>query len=116
MIEVLGTTLPVFIGVTVVLMGFAGFMTGQALAGMWKPLWQLILYCLLLGGADRFLTWALFRGELLLVSGYLVDTAVILAIGFAAYRMTLARRMTAQYPWLYERTGLFTWRAKVSER
>jgi len=31
-----------------------------------------------------------------------------------AYRLTLARRMTVQYPWLYERTGIFTWRNRKS--
>ena len=108
----LGTTLPVFIGVTVVLTGFAAFMTGQAVAVTWKPAWQVAVYSVLLGFADRFLTWALFQGELLSVSGYVIDTLVIMLIAFTAYRLTLARRMTVQYPWLYERTGVFTWREK----
>ena len=30
-------------------------------------------------------------------------------IGTFAFRLTRARRMVRQYPWLYERTGLFTW-------
>lgn len=109
----LGTTIPVFVGVTVVLTGFAAFMTGQALATTWKPLWQVLLYCLLLGLADRFLVWALFQGQMLLFSGYVIDTAVIMAVAISAYRLTLARRVTAQYPWLYKRTGPFTWRART---
>ena len=110
----LGTTLPVFIGVTVLLMGFASYMTGQALANTWRPAWQVAPYGLLLGCADRFLTWGLFEGELFLVSGYVIDTLVLIAISLAAYRMTKAHRMVAQYPWLYERSGLFTWRDKAS--
>lgn len=106
----LGTSIPVFIGVTLCLIGFAAFMTGQALAATWKPVWQVILYSLLLGFADRFLTWALFQGELLSLSGYVIDTIAIILIALTAYRLTLARRMTVQYPWLYERTGIFTWR------
>ena len=108
----LGETLPVFIGITVVLVGFAAFMTGQALASTWRPLRQVFFDSLLLGFADRFLTWALFQGELLLLSGYLIDTAVIFTIALLAFRLTLARRMTAQYPWLYERAGIFSWRER----
>lgn len=111
----IGTTWPVFIGVTCVLSGFAAYMTGQALAATWRPVGQVLLYGLLLGFADRFLTWALFQGELLSLSGYLIDTAVIIAIAFSAYRMTLAHRMIAQYPWIYERAGLFNWREKGTE-
>ena len=108
----LGTTLPVFFGITVVLVGFAAFMTGKALASTWRPLRQVFLYSLLLGFADRFLTWAIFQGELLLLSGYLIDTATIFTIALLAFRLTLARRVTAQYPWLYERAGIFSWRER----
>ncbi len=107
-----GTTLPVFIGLTVCLMGFASFMTGQGMANTWRPMWQAVPYCALLGFADRFLTWGLFEGELLSLSGYLIDTLVLLAICLTAYRMTQARKMVSQYPWLYERSGLFGWREK----
>jgi len=111
--DILGTSLPVFVGVTVVLMGFASFMTGQALANTWRPMWQAVPYCILLGGVDRFLTWGLFQGELLLLSGYVVDTLVLTAIALFAYRLTLAHKMVAQYPWIYERIGLLSWREKT---
>ncbi|MFQ5994511.1 MAG: DUF6867 family protein, partial [Acidiferrobacterales bacterium] len=93
-------------------MGFAAYMTGQGLANTWKPLWHVVVYCILLGFADRFLTFALFEGKLLSASGYVIDTAVLLAIGLFAYRLNQARKMVTQYPWLYERTGVFTWREK----
>lgn len=112
----LGTSFPVFIGVTLFLSGFAAYMTGKALATTWRPLSQVALYSLLLGLADRFLTWSLFQGELLSVSGYLIDSLVIFIITLLAFRMTLARRMTAQYPWVYERAGLFAWRERRSDR
>jgi hypothetical protein len=108
----IGTSVPVFVGITVGLSGFAAFMTGQALATNWKPVWQLVICCGLLGLLDRFLTWALFQGELLLLSGYLIDTFVILVIALVGFRFTMVRCMTAQYPWLYERKGLFSWREK----
>jgi len=111
MVELLGTSWPVFIGMTVILTGFASFMTGQAVANTWHPMWHVVPYAVLLGVADRFLIWSLFDGKALL-SGFVIDTLVILAIAAVAYRLTLARNMAGQYPWLYERTGIFTWRAK----
>ena len=110
--QLLGTSWPVFIGMTVLLMGFASFMTGQAVANTWQPMWQIVPYAILLGCADRFLIWGLFDGELLLVSGYIIDTLTLMAIGAMAYRITLARKMVGQYPWLYERVGPFGWRRK----
>lgn len=112
MMELLGTTLPVFITITVVVIGFAAYMTGQALGNTWQPVGRLIFYCVLLGFADRFLVFALFEGELVSVSGYVIDTAVLIAIALVAYRFNRARRIVSQYPWLYERTGPFTWREK----
>jgi ABC-type uncharacterized transport system permease subunit len=109
----LGTTPGVSFGMTVVVMGFVAFMTGQALAGTWKPMWQVVLYCLLLGLGDRFLIFSLFQGELLSLSGYLIDSAVLVAISLFAYRLTRARKMVSQYPWIYERAGLLGWRDRT---
>lgn len=105
--------LAIFIGVTVLFMGGCIFMAGQALASTWRPMWQVIPYSLGLGLADRFLGFALFGGRLLSLPGYLTDAAVLVIIGLAAYRMTQARRMATQYPWLYERNGLFGWRSRL---
>ncbi len=110
--SLVGTTWPVFIGITVVIMGFAAAMTGHGLANTWRPVWHVALYGMLLGGADRFLVWGLFEGELLLLSGYLIDTVVLIAISLLAFRLTQVNRMITQYPWLYERAGLFAWRDK----
>jgi len=109
----LGTTWAVFFTVTVVVMGFAAFMTGQALAGTWKPMWQAVFYCLLLGFGDRFLVFSLFDGKLDSLSGYLIDTAILIAIALSAFRLTQARKMASQYPWIYERSGLLGWREKA---
>ena len=73
--ELLGSSLGVFLGVTVMLMGFCAAITGQAIANTWRPMWQIFPYCILLGGADRFLHFSLFGGDLLSVSGFLIDTA-----------------------------------------
>ena len=112
--ELLGASLPVFLGITVVLFGGAAFLMGQALAETWRPAWQNVLYGALLAMGDRFIVFALFGEELLSIWGYLVHAAVLIAIALTAYRMTRAWRIVRQYPWLYERTGLFTWREKTS--
>jgi branched-chain amino acid transport system ATP-binding protein len=38
---------------------------------------------------------------------------VISAFALFSYRLTKARKMVSQYPWLYERSGLLNWRAKT---
>ncbi len=115
MSEILGNGLGTFIGITLILAGGAAFLTGQALARGWRPQWQAFVYGALLGCADRFIIFALFEGELLSLTGYLVDTAVIIAIVLLGKRITLAHNMVAQYPWLYEPDGLFGWREKRAE-
>jgi ABC-type uncharacterized transport system permease subunit len=110
--QLLGTSLPVYIGVVVIIIGFAAFMTGQALANTWKRSWQVLVSCILLAFASRFLVFALYEGELLSISGYLIDAVVLSVIGLFAFFLTRARRMVRQYPWLYERTGMFGWRSR----
>ena len=106
-------SLGLYIGLTVLLMGFAAYMTGAAIANTWRPVWQMVVYGLLLGFADRFLAFALFEAELLSFSGYVIDTATLLAIGLLSFRFNQARRMVAQYPWLYEPAGPLSWRKIV---
>lgn len=108
--SLIGTSLTVFIGVTLILFGGAAWLTGHALAATWRPIWQAFIYGALLAAVDRFLIYALFEGELLALAPYLFHTAVLIAIALVAYRLTRARRMVRQYPWLYERAGAFGWR------
>jgi hypothetical protein len=107
----LGTTWDVWVGITLVLTGGASFMTGQAIARTWRPLWQVVAYGLLLAVVSRFFVYALFDGYMLLVSGYLIDLAGLLAIGLFAFRINRVQMIVNQYPWLYKRTGLFGFRA-----
>lgn len=94
----------------VLLMGGAAWKTGEALANRWRPWTMLFGYVLLLGVADRFLIYALYFGDLWSPVGYLVDTAILMTIAAGAFRMTTARNMVKQYPWLYVRTGIMGWR------
>jgi branched-chain amino acid transport system ATP-binding protein len=108
----LGSSPLVFLLFTIVMVGWAAFMTGNAVAATWRPMVQTVPYGILMGLADRFFVFALFGGELLSVTGFLIDTVILIGISLLAYRMTLARKMVGQYPWLYERTGLLGWREK----
>ena len=110
MFEALGTTLPIFIGGTLVMMGFCSFLSGAGLANTWRPMWQVVPYALLMGCADRFFVWAIFDAKLFTLAGYAVDTLCLGAIMAAAYRLAMARNMVRQYPWLYRRSGPFGWR------
>jgi len=107
--QLIGNSLAVFIGVTCMLAGGAAWMTGQALALTWRPVWQATAYALLLMLADRFLIFALFEGELLSLAGFALDAAVLIAIAMVGHRITLASQMVKQYPWLYERQGPLSW-------
>ncbi|MEX1107300.1 MAG: DUF6867 family protein [Dongiaceae bacterium] len=124
----LGTTVSVFIGATVVLSGGAAFMMGQAIAQSWGAWWHNILYGALLALASQFLSYALFDGAFIVASfvsseaprfdtafaGYVMNAIILIAIALFAYRVTKARQMVNQYPWLYERAGLFGWRDRQS--
>ena len=44
-----------------------------------------------------------------LAGGFLLGWAVQLAVASFAYRLTQARQMVRQYPWLYRRKGLLGW-------
>lgn len=112
MIEVLGSSLLVFVVFTGIMMGWIAFMTGRAIANTWRPRWQVLPYCVLLGLANRFFVFALFGGPLLSLSGWLIGTAILTAIGFASFREKQAYKMVSQYPWLYERSGPFDWRER----
>jgi hypothetical protein len=115
MTSLLGTSPGVFVGLTVIIIGGAAIMTGRALADGWKPPWQVVFACFGLALADRFLVYALFGGELLSVSGFIIDFVVITALALAAHRLTMVHKMVAQYPWRYERASLWNYREKSGQ-
>ena len=110
--DLLATNLAVFVGLTLVLFGGAAFLSGQALANGWKPPLTGVFYCALLAFADMFLVYGLFDGDGTLIVGYLIRFAVLTGIFLLSYRLTQARKMVSQYPWLNERSGLFGWRSR----
>ena len=117
---------------------FAAWISGRALALGWKPAWTCIPYMALLGLADLFMVWAIvdnFGHELpgwaarvgsvlgredrfgawlgFCLGRYAIDTFLITGVALVAHRLTLARRMVKQYPWLYDADGPFAWRART---
>jgi uncharacterized protein DUF6867 len=111
---VLGTTYPVFIGVTLICMCGCSIMMGHALARSWRPARHALPYGLLLGLADRTIIYALFGGGIISVSGFVIDTYFILLTALVTYRFTLAGQMVRQYPWLYRRFLILGWRRLAS--
>lgn len=107
--SVLGTSIGVFIGLTVIITGGAAIMTGRALADGWKPVWQVVCACFGLGLADRFLVYALFEGQLLNLTGFVTHFLVITVMALVAHRVTHVRKMVTQYPWRYERESLWSY-------
>jgi len=102
----------VFLLVTVILGGGAGWLTGRAIAATWRPWWQTIVYGFILGLAVRFIHFSLFQGTLLSPYYYLVDSAVCIAFGFLGFRTARAAQMVTQYRWLNEPAGFLRWRRK----
>jgi branched-chain amino acid transport system ATP-binding protein len=111
-----GSTPTNFLCITVIFMGGCAVMAGQALGRTWRPLWHALPYSILLGGADRFLVFALFDGTLISLPGYLLDSATLLLLVALSHRATLAGQMTNQYPWLYKRVGWFRWEERIGQQ
>ena len=52
-------------------------------------------------------------GQTLVEYGLLIAMlSILVIIALLAYRLTLARCMVRQYPWLYESAGPFAWRPR----
>jgi hypothetical protein len=114
MAELFGTSLPAFLIFTVVIMGGAAYLTGQAVAATWRPPVHLVLYGLLLTLTDRFLVWSLFGGDLMSLAGFALDGTLIGCVALIGYRLTHVTKMVRQYPWLYERLGVWRYRPRAA--
>jgi len=106
----LGATWWQFGLLTVILFGGASFMMGRALADTWRPHWQTIVYGRLLGVANRLFQNFFFGNDVLNLIAYGIGAAVLIAAAIISYRATQAHKMVTQYPWIYERSGPFSWR------
>jgi hypothetical protein len=105
----------VFFLATVALGGAAAWMTGRAVALLWRPWWRAVLPALALGLAVRFIHFSVFRSVFLSLHYYLVDTAVCLAFALLSFRLTRVRQMVGRYNWINERAGLLRWRRRNAQ-
>jgi hypothetical protein len=101
--------------VTGLLGGGAAWLAGQAIARTWRPLWHVVCYMAILGAAIRFVHFALFDAELLSPTAYASDASYLAALGCLSWRITRTTQMVSQYPWLYERVSLVSWRDRPPE-
>lgn len=101
-----------FFFVTCLLGGWAAWMTGRACAQTWRPPLALFFYLMGLGLAVRFIHHALFNGTMFSPQYYLVDTLILMLLGFLGYRYTRTNQMVSQYSWLYEKVSPLSWRPK----
>ena len=102
----------IFLLVTIILGGGAGWLAGRAVALTWRPWWQIVTYALILGLAVRFIHFSLFGGTLLSLHYYLVDSAFAMAFGFLGFLAARAAQMVEQYHWLNAPAGPLRWRRK----
>ena len=89
--------LPSFLILTCVIGGGMAFAAGGAVAQGWKTMAHLVFYVFLLTLADRFLHYALFEGTLLSILHFLIDFAILLAFGYAGFRLRRMSQMKNQY-------------------
>lgn len=101
-----------FFFITLLMGGGAAWMTGKACAQTWRPVVTLVLYLLGLGLGVRFIHHALFEGTMFSLQFYIVDTIILLVIGYLGYRYTRTNQMVSQYHWLYERASPLSWKAR----
>jgi hypothetical protein len=109
MFEWFGDTLAHVLLFNLVLIAPGAFAAGHAVAITWRPWGLIVFYAALLSALLRFLDYALAEGELWSIGGFLFGWAVQLAVAAFAWRLTRARAMVRQYPWLYQRKGLLGW-------
>jgi hypothetical protein len=103
-------SLGIFLLVTVIIGGGAGWLAGRAIASTWRPWWHVAFYMLILGLAVRFIHFALFEGTLLSPQFYAIDTVICLVFGYLGFRATRAAQMTTQYSWINAPAGFMRWK------
>lgn len=100
----------VFLLITIILGGGAAWLSGRAIAQTWRPMWQIVVYILILGCVVRFFHFSLFGGTLLSPHYYLVDTTVLMVLGFLGFRAARVKQMVTQYRWINRPDGPLRWR------
>jgi len=106
---ILSTSVWVF-AILALVFGLCSWLAGQAAARGWRSMRVALGYAVLIALADRFLLFALRDASLLDPAGLVIALVMFPAIAALAYRWNHVDMMVSQYPWLYERAGLLSWR------
>ncbi|WP_279088893.1 DUF6867 family protein [Bartonella apis] len=107
------SSLFVFVLVTLILGGWAAWMTGRACALTWHGLKVALIAMVPLAAAIRFIHYIPpFNGTLLSLHYYLVDLVVLLIFASLGFQFTRTNQMVRQYSWLYKKSSPFTWHKK----
>ena len=104
----------VFVLVTLILGGGAATLAGRAIAGTWRPWWQVVAYGFVLGRAVRFIHFSLYGGTFCRPTTILSMLSSAFSSGSLAFRAARASQMITQYRWLNESEGPMRWRRKVA--
>lgn len=104
----------VFVLVTLLMGGWAAWMTGKACASTWSRYPILFFYLVLLTMGVRFLHQAPFGGNMFSPYYFVVDLIIIQLIGLLSYRIRLAKQMVGKYGWMFQRSGALGWSARVT--
>lgn len=98
-----------FLLITMLLGGAAAYLIGRAVARTWRRTVTLLAYLILLDCGVRFIHFALAHDVLIAPISFLTDLIVLMAAGGLGFRLTRARQMATQYPWLFRRSGWLNW-------
>jgi hypothetical protein len=101
-----------FIVITLILGGWASWMTGKAFAQTWGRLLGLLCALIALGFVVRFVHFSVFEAKLFSLHYLLIDIGFCLIFGLIGFRLTRVNQMVQQYWWLYERTSVLGYKSK----
>jgi hypothetical protein len=95
-----------FLFITLILGGWAAWMTGRACAQTWRPYLTLVVYLLALGHGGSFHPSCAVRGNDVLVALLHRRHIILMVIGGTlGYRYTRTNQMVSQYHWLYDKVS-----------
>ncbi len=101
-----------FVFLIVILGGAGAVASGRAVASTWRSYLSVPPYMVVLAAVLRFLNYALFGGDLLSVSGFIIALVLTLVASAYGYRSCRAQQMAMQYSWLFQKSGPLGWVAK----
>ena len=89
----------IYLLVTLLLGATTAYVSGKSIAETWRPLWQALVYALVIGLAVRFIHFALFNEVFVSARNYAIDCVPLLAAAIAGFMLARRRQMRAQYGW-----------------